>query len=90
MTKTRGEERSETAKRNDDSDMIEAANEESIPAPSQQGSKGGNLQRDLATKAEKAQVEDPEAHESVTKGEHIAHGQGSTPPHPAKHVVTER
>ena len=90
MTETRGERRAETAKQNDDSEIIDAAAEESGGAPSQQGSEGGNLQRDLATEAEQKRVTDPAAHESVKKGDHIAHGQGSTPPHPAEHVVTER
>lgn len=89
MTETRGERRAETAKRNDDSDIIEGAGEESLPS-GQQGSSGGNLQRDIGTQAEQDRVADPAAHESVTKGDHIAQGQGSTPPHPAEKVVTER
>lgn len=89
MTETRGESRAETAKRNDDSDIIEAAVEEST-APGQQGSGGGNLQRDVATQAERDQLEDPEAHESVKKGDHMAHGQHSDEPHPATKVVAER
>ena len=89
MTETRGERRAETAKRNDDSDIIDTAIDES-GAPGQQGSGGGNLQRDLATQAEEQQVEDPEAHVSVKKGDHMAHGQHSDEPHPATDVVTER
>jgi hypothetical protein len=80
MTETRGERRAETAKRNDDSDVIEAAVDEAAAksaAPGQQGSHGGNLQRDVATRAERDQVEDPGAHESVKKGDHMAHGQHS-------------
>ncbi|HET9810797.1 MAG TPA: hypothetical protein VFP53_03765 [Sphingomicrobium sp.] len=89
MTETRGERRAETAKQNDDSGIIAAADDESIET-AQRGREGGNLQSDLATQAEEDRVTDPEAHESVTKGDHIAHGQGSTPPHPAEKVVTER
>ena len=89
MTETRGERRAETAKRNDDSGIIEAAIDES-EAAAQRGSGGGNLQRDIGTQAERDQVEDPEAHESVTKGDHRAHGQFSDEPHPATKVVTER
>lgn len=88
---TRGERRAETARLNVDSDLIEAAESEAEDAAvHQQGAEGGNLQRDLATQAEQQRATDPEAHESITKGDHIAHGQGSTPPHPATKVVTER
>lgn len=90
MTETRGERRAETAKENDDSDIIEAANEEAVAAPEQQGREGGNLQTDVGTQAERERATDPNRHESVTKGDHIAHGQGETPPHPATEVVTER
>ena len=90
MTQTRGERRAETAKQNDDSDIIDAANEEAGQASGQQGSEGGNLQRDLATQAEEQRVRDPEAHESVKKGDHMAHGQHTDEPHPATHVATER
>ena len=87
---TRGERRAETARRNDDSDIIEAASEQAVDAPEQQGRQGGNLQTDLATQAEERRATDPDAHESVTKGDHIAHGQGSSPPHPPTEVVIER
>lgn len=90
MTTTGGERRAETAKQNDDSDLIEAAGEDSTAAARQQGRAGGNLQRDLGTRAEQARTGDPAAHESVTKGDHIAHGQGSSPPRPATEVVDER
>lgn len=90
MTDDRGERRAETARQNDDSDIIDQAEEQSVPAAEQQGREGGNLQRDIGTQAEKAGATEPEAHESVKKGDHIAHGQGSTPPHPAEKVVTER
>ena len=88
MTETRGERRAQTAKLSDDSDIIEAAIEES--APGQQGRAGGNVQADVGTQAEEARATEPAAHEGITKGDHIAHGQGESPPHPAEHVVTER
>lgn len=90
MTETRGERRAETARRNDDRNIIDEASENSIPAPRQQGSEGGNVQRDVATQAEGKRATDPNAHESIKKGDHIAHGQGETEPHPATEVVTER
>lgn len=90
MNDTRGERRAETARQNDDSDIIEAANEDSLAAPEQQGRQGGNLQTDVGTQAEELRATDPGATESITKGDHIAHGQGESPPHPATEVVTER
>ena len=83
---TRGERRAETAKRNDDSEMLENADR----APSQGGRAGGNLQSDVATQSEEERVQDPEAMEGVTKEDDIAHGQRTTEPKPATHVVTER
>ena len=88
--KKRGERRAETARQNDDGDIIAAAEAQSVPAPEQQGREGGNIQRDVGTQAEEERASDPAAHESITKGDHIAHGQGQTPPHPATDVVTER
>lgn len=88
--KTRGERRAETARQNDDSDIIENAEEQAATATEQQGREGGNIQRDVGTQAEGARATEPAAHESVTKGDHIAHGQGQSPDHPAEHVVTER
>ena len=90
MTETRGERRAETARNADDSDIIERAEQQSMTAPEQQGREGGNLQTDLGTQAEEERAIDPQAHESVTKGDHIAHGHGESPPHPATNVVTER
>lgn len=63
--------RTETARENDDSDLIENA----ARAPSQQGSSGGNLQRDVGTQASEERVRDPEATEGVTKEDDIAHAQ---------------
>lgn len=90
MTETRGERRADTARSNDDSELIDAAAEDGGGATQQQGRRGGNLQADLASQAEHRQVRDPEAHESVAKGDHIAHGQHSDEPHPAEQVVSER
>lgn len=90
MGETRGERRAETAKLNDDSDIIQAAKDEALEGQHETGRSGGVLQTDLGTQADEDRATDPNAHESVTKGDHIAHGQGSTPPHPATHVVTER
>jgi hypothetical protein len=88
---TRGERRAETARLNDDSDLIEAAESEAGGAAEhQEGAEGGNLQRDIATQAELERATDPEAHVSVTKSDHIAHGHGESPAHPATKVVTER
>jgi hypothetical protein len=90
MDRTRGERRAETARQNDDSDIIEAAEDESLKGEHQQGSEGGNLQTDLGSAVDRERATDPNRHESVKKGDHIAHGQGESPPHPATEVVTER
>ena len=82
----RGEQRAETARRNDDSDLIADAE----PRTGQQGREGGNLQRDVGTQAEEQRATDPAATESITKGDHIAQGQGSRPPQPAEEVVSKR
>lgn len=80
---TRGERRAETARENDDSDIIDAATDSDLPPPTQEGSKGGDLQRDIATQAERERATDPDRHESVKKHDHIAHGQGETTPRTA-------
>lgn len=90
MDDSRSERRAETARQNDDSDILEAAPEDSPGSKGQQGREGGNLQTDLGTQAEEDRANDPQAHESVTKGDHIAHGHGESPPHPAEKVVSER
>jgi hypothetical protein len=91
MDQTRDDRRAETAREHDDSDIIDAAEDEARGAVEhQEGAEGGNLQRDIATQAEQERATDPDRHESVTKGDHIAHGHGETPPHPATKVVTER
>ena len=71
--------RTETARENDDSDIIENAE----PAPSQGGSAGGNLQTDVATQATLERVRDPEAHEGVDKQDDINHQQRYPARHPA-------
>lgn len=71
--------RTETARDNDDSDIIERVE----PTPSQSGSSGGNLQEDVATQAELERVRDPEAGEGVDKQDKIDHQQEAQPRHPA-------
>lgn len=90
MTGDPGNTRAEMAKRNDDKHLLEAAAETSPETTGQQGSGGGNLQRDIGSSAEQRQLQDPAGHEGVTKGKHAAHGQGTREPHPARQVVTER
>ena len=71
--------RTETARENDDSDIIDRAE----PAPSQGGSSGGNLQEDIATQAELERVRDPEAMQGVDKQDKIDHQEEAQPRHPA-------
>jgi hypothetical protein len=63
--------RTQSARDNDDSDIIDRAE----PAPSQGGTSGGNLQEDIATQAELERVRDPEGHEGVDKQDDIDHQQ---------------
>jgi hypothetical protein len=76
MTDDRGERRSETAKRHDDSDIIEDASEN--PSPDKVGREGGNLARDVGTAAAERKVRDPEARENMTKEQEVDHGGSST------------
>ena len=76
MSNDRNEQRSETAKRNDDSEIIDAIE----PAPEQGGVSGGNLQRDVGTQAAEERVRDPEAHEGVTKEDKLEYGTGAVKP----------
>jgi hypothetical protein len=69
----------ETARENDDSDIIDRAE----PAPSHGGRSGGNLQEDIATQAELERVRDPEAHEGVDKLDKIDHQEETATNHPA-------
>ena len=79
MADSRGERRSETARRHDDSEITEKKPD----TPDQQGRSGGNLQRDVGTQASLERVRDPEATEGPTKEDEIAHGQ-DTPSNPGR------
>lgn len=74
----REDRRAETAKDNDDSELIESA----AKTPSQQGRSGGDLQTDVGTQASEERVRDPEAREGVTKENKIAHGSQE----PGQHI----
>ena len=73
--------RTETARENDDSDIIEVDLAEF--QPSQGGSSGGNLQEDIATQAELERVRDPEAREGVDKQDKIDRGEEA----PGDHIM---
>ena len=73
--------RTETARENDDSDIIERDSDQLTPR--QGGSSGGNLQEDIATQAELERVRDPEAMEGVEKQDDINHQQRYPARHPA-------
>ena len=73
MTNDRGDRRSDTAKRHDDSDITEKA----PPTPDTVGRSGGNLQRDVATADPEKQVSDPEAGDNLTKEQELEHGTSS-------------
>lgn len=73
--------RTQTARDNDDSDIIDRDSAEF--EPSQGGSSGGNLQEDIATQAELVRVRDPEAMEGVDKQDKIDHQEEAQPRHPA-------
>jgi hypothetical protein len=73
--------RTDTARNNDDTDIIDRASAE--PAPSFGGSSGGNMQEDIATQAELERVRDPQAHEGVDKQDKIDHQQETSTNHPA-------
>ena len=62
-----GNRRTETARRNDDSDIIDEAG--AAKTPNQQGRAGGDLQTDVATQASHERVRDPDATEGVTKAD---------------------
>ena len=74
----RSEQRAETAREHDDSELID----NSEPAPSQQGRFGGNLQTDVGTQASLERVREPEAQEGVDKQDKINHGQDTAQRHP--------
>lgn len=61
--------RTEAARADDDSDLIDdAAN------AGEATSSGGNLARDVASQAEESLIEDPEGRARVNKEDDIAHG----------------
>jgi hypothetical protein len=62
--------RTEAARANDDSDLIDNAE----PGPGQATSSGGNLARDVASQAEEARIGDPSKITRVTKDDDIEHG----------------
>lgn len=62
--------RTDTARRHDDSDMIDNI----VPGASEQGRNGGNLQTDVATQVSQDRVEDPEATGGVTKSDELEYG----------------
>lgn len=76
MSQDRGERRSETARRHDDSEIIDEANE--TPTPDKVGRAGGNLPRDVGTSAAERKVREPEARENMTKEHELRHGGSST------------
>ena len=90
MSHDRSEQRADTARRNDDSEIIDRAHDQAMEGQHHQGRSGGNLQADVATQASEERVRDAEAHEGVTKEDDIAHGQRTPVRRPAEHVVTER
>ena len=69
--------RTETARRHDDSAMIDAA--AANPAPTEGSRSGGDLATDIATQASLERVSDPEAMEGVTAEDDRAHGQDYPP-----------
>ncbi|MFL6736418.1 MAG: hypothetical protein ACJ8F4_05100 [Sphingomonas sp.] len=71
--------RTDTARENDDSDIIENLD----PTPSHGGSSGGNMQRDIGTEATLERIRDPEATEGVDKQNDIDHAQRYETNHPA-------
>ena len=71
--------RTDTARDNDDHDLIEG----SEPTPSQGGTSGGSLQEDIATQAELDRVRDPNARDGVDKQDKIDHQQETFTRHPA-------
>lgn len=76
MTNDRSKQRSETARRHDDSDLIEEAGD--TPTPTKVGRSGGNLPRDVGTSAAERKVRNPESRENMTKEHELRHGGSST------------
>lgn len=68
--------RTETARQNDDSDIIAAA---ANPTPTEGSRAGGDLATDIATQASLERVSDLDAMEGVTAEDDRAHGQDYPP-----------
>jgi len=67
MTDARND-RAETARRHDDRDLIEAAED----APSAAGTAGGRIQRDVGSRDEEKRIDDPEGGVTgVEKGDKV-------------------
>jgi hypothetical protein len=66
--------RTETARDNDDSALIDTAE-----APAEAGRSGGNLATDVSTQAELDALGDPEGRTRVTKADDIEHGEEQRP-----------
>ncbi|WP_265562731.1 hypothetical protein [Sphingomicrobium arenosum] len=62
--------RAETAKQNDDSELLER----SLETPNFQGRFQGDLNTDIGTQAALERIGDPDATEGVTKQDDINHG----------------
>ena len=62
--------RTDAARANDDSELIDNAE----PGPGQATTSGGSLARDVASQAEEALIEDPGDRARVTKSDDIEHG----------------
>ena len=71
--------RADTAREHDDSDIMDRTE----PTPTHGGSSGGNLQEDIASRAELERVRDPEAREGISKQHKIDHQEQTTTNHPA-------
>ena len=75
MTDTPENRRTETARRHDDSEMIDNI----VDAPTEGSRSGGNLATDVATQASLERVSDLDAMEGVTAEDDRAHGQDYPP-----------
>ena len=76
MNNDRGDRRAETARRHDDSELIEEAGEN--PSPDKVGRSGGNLPRDVGTSAAERKVRNPESRENMTKEQELRNGGSSS------------
>lgn len=63
--------RTDSARTHDDSDLIDRMED----APSGQTRSGGNLQRDIATQAALAGIDDPDGRTGVDKSDALEHGE---------------